>query len=225
MRTKALFVTGTDTNVGKTWATISLMRHLQNKGLIVNPWKPVAAGCIEHSGHLINPDVSFMQTFASSSLSSAEINPYSFLKATSPHHASNGICLDPVVLKKSYENIRLRSDYVVVEGAGGWCSPVDGQWLNADLAQLLNLPVLLVVGLRLGCINHALLTAHAIKNSGLACVAWLAVVLEPGMTAIESNLDYLHQRLDMPCIGVLPHLSEPDFGFLAEMISLDMLKN
>lgn len=224
MNTKALFVTGTDTNVGKTWVTLALMRSLQNHGLSVNAFKPVAAGCVKQAGQLVNADALFMQSFSSKSLSYSEINPYAFSKATSPHHASDGLCLDPERVRKSFENIRLQSDFVVVEGAGGWFSPVDAQWLNAELAKLLNLPVLLVVGVRLGCINHALLTAQAIKQSGSECVAWLAVILDPGMKAIQSNLDYLRERLEMPCMGVLPNLSDADFGYLAELIDLDVLK-
>lgn len=224
MKTKSLFITGTDTNVGKTWATLALMHSLQNQGLSVNALKPVAAGCVDQTGQLVNADALLMQRFATKSFTYPEINPYAFSQATSPHHACKGVCLDSELILKSYENISLQSDFVLVEGAGGWFSPVDTQWLNVDLAHLLNLPVLLVVGVRLGCINHALLTAQAIKQSGLECAAWLAVVLDPGMDAIQSNLDYLRERLEMPCMGVLPNLSDADFGFLAELICLDMLK-
>lgn len=225
MKTKALFVTGTDTNAGKTWATMALMRRLQNQGLTVNALKPVAAGCVEQADQPGNADALLIQGFASKSFEYAEINPYLFLKAASPHYACEGVCLDPDVLSKSYENIRLLSDFVLVEGAGGWFSPVDAQWLNADLAKLLDLPVLLVVGIRLGCINHALLTAQAIKQSGIECKAWLAVVLDPKMEAIQSNLNYLQERLDIPCLGVLPNINDADFDFLAEIICLDVLKN
>ena len=125
MKTKALFITGTDTNVGKTWATIALMRQLQNRGLIVNAFKPVAAGFVEHAGQSGNADALLMQRYASKSLKYAEINPYAFRKAVSPHHACEGLCLDPEVVQKSFENICLQSEFVIVEGAGGWFSPVD----------------------------------------------------------------------------------------------------
>lgn len=225
MKTKALFVTGTDTDVGKTWATIALMRRLQNQGLIVNAFKPVAAGCVEQAGQIGNPDAWALQKFSSKSFEYHAINPYAFSKAASPHYACEGVCLDPEVITKSYATLRSQSDFVVVEGAGGWFSPVDERWLNADLAKCLDLPVLLVVGVRLGCINHALLTAQAIRESGLACLAWIAVVLDPNMIAIQANLDYLHDKLEMPCMGVLPHLGDADFDFLAEQIGLDILKN
>ena len=224
MKTNGLFVTGTDTDVGKTWATIALMRRLQNQGLLVNALKPVAAGCVEQAGQLGNPDAWLLQKFSSKSFEYYEINPYAFAKAASPHYACEGVSVDPEVIIKSYKKLDSQSEFVVVEGAGGWFSPVDQRWLNADLAKCLGLPVLLVVGLRLGCINHALLTAQAIKESGLGCLAWLAVVLDPDMEAIQSNLEYLSDRLDIPCLGVLPNLKQADFDFLAETISLDRLK-
>lgn len=214
------FITGTDTNVGKTWSTLALMRSLQNQGLKVGGMKPVAAGCEWRDGGWKNSDAVLLQQHSSVECSYEHVNPYAFERAVSPHVACEGQDIDLHVIQRAYKQLRCGLDRIVVEGAGGWYSPVDGQLTNADLADGLELPVILVVGMRLGCINHAVLTFGAIRQSGLPIAGWLAVTLERQMTAFQDNLHYLAAAIDAPLLGVLPHVEMPDLEVLASQVRL-----
>lgn len=222
---KRFFVTGTDTDVGKTWATIALMRHLQTHGLIVNAMKPVAAGCVEQDGIQHNADADLMQVFGSVGLSYQQINPYAFIRGVSPHLACEEQRIDLSFINDLSLQNAVNSDVLLIEGAGGWYSPLDRDSLNADLAVYLNQPVILVVGIRLGCINHALLTCQAIQDAGVKIAAWVGVVRDPNMDGLQSTIEYLYNRLQLPWLGVLPFIPWVDFEFLAEMIGSDVLKN
>ena len=222
---QGFFITGTDTDVGKTWATIALMRSLQNQGLTVLGMKPVAAGCAWQDGVLKNQDALLMQSHASVRQDYALINPYAFEKAISPHLACAETTIQPDVIEHSFKRLQAEADCLLVEGAGGWCSPLSSDLTNAQLAQYLDLPVILVVGLRLGCLNHADLTMQAIKHSGRTCAGWIGMVIDPVMQSLQANIDYLQNKMESPLLGVLPSLSYQDFEVLSNQIDPKKLKN
>lgn len=214
------FVTGTDTDVGKTWASVALMRALQAKGLVVSGMKPVAAGCDWLQGGWKNQDALLLQRNSSLALDYHRINPYAFERPVSPHVACEGNEVNEQVILDAFDYLKANSDCVIVEGAGGWLSPLGSDLDNAQLAKSLRLPVILVVGMRLGCINHARLTVQAIRQTGLDIEGWLAVQLEPDMPEFQANLDFLRYSLNAPSLGVLPNLPSPDFDALAACIKI-----
>ncbi len=214
------FITGTDTNVGKTWASVALLRALQVKGLNANGMKPVAAGCEWSQGGWKNQDALLFQQYGSQAFDYSRINPYAFQSPVSPHVACGDVEVEPNVLLEAFEYLRAQSDCIVVEGAGGWLSPLGRELDNAQLAKTLGLSVILVVGMRLGCINHARLTVQTIRQTGLNLAGWLAVRLEADMPEFEANLDFLMQKLPSPLLGVLPHMAVPDFDQMARAIKI-----
>ncbi|MDD2761576.1 MAG: dethiobiotin synthase [Methylomonas sp.] len=218
-RPSGFFITGTDTNIGKTWAAIALMRALQLRGNRAFGMKPVAAGCEWRQGGWKNQDAVWLQQYSSVAVDYDRINPYAFERPISPHIACGEVYVDPDVILSAFEYLKARSDCVVVEGAGGWFSPLGRDLDNALLAKTLQLPVVLVVGMRLGCINHARLSYQAIRQAGLEVFGWLAVQLEPEMPEFEANLAYLNNSMHARFLGVLPYLSEPDFDLLAEHVN------
>lgn len=211
MTDKAFFVTGTDTGVGKTVAAARLMRALRETGRQVLAMKPVAAGCEATPAGLRNEDVEVLRAAASFPIERQLMNPYAFEPAIAPHLAAAqaGVEIDFVLLKSRLDDIRQRADIVIVEGAGGWYAPLSATATMADLAQRLELPVVLVVGLRLGCLNHALLTAEAIVRSALPLRGWIANVIDPHMAQREGNLATLTARLPCPLLGVVPYVCDP----------------
>lgn len=214
------FITGTDTSVGKTWSTVALMQALQARGLSVNGMKPVAAGCEWMQGGWRNSDAVLLQRYASSALDYEDVNPYAFQLPVSPHIACGDTDVKLAVILNAFRFLTTQGDCVLVEGAGGWFSPLCRVWDNAYLAVALQLPIILVVGMRLGCINHALLTYQAIQRSGCELAGWLAVRIDKDMPEFQANLDFLKQGIGSPLLGVLPHLSSPDYAYLASLITL-----
>ena len=217
----AYFITGTDTNVGKTWATIALMRHLQHIGKTVIGMKPVAAGCEWHDGQLKNDDALLLQQHSSIPVAYELINPYAYLEPISPHLAGIDNPVDLNTVGGALHTLQTLADIVLVEGAGGWYAPIDEQQTISDMAQNLALPVILVVAIRLGCINHARLTYEAILVSGLSCAGWLAVCNDADMLKLNENIATIKQVLNAPLLGVLPYQSVADFDFLAGCVRLD----
>jgi len=215
-----VFITGTDTNVGKTWSSIALLLALRAKGYTTAGFKPVAAGCPWDGGGWKNRDALLLQRFGTAALDYQKVNPYAFELAVSPHIACGTTPVNLQVLQSCYAELAGRVDWVVVEGAGGWLSPLGAALDNAELALALQLPVILVVGMRLGCINHACLSAQAVKLANLRLAGWIAVTLDVDMPAFNANLEYLQSRLDAPLLGVLPHQRTANFGELAEHLSL-----
>lgn len=214
------FITGTDTDVGKTWATIALMRRFQKQGLTVVGMKPVAAGCELQDGRLKNQDAILMQRHASLDLPYACVNPYAFQQAVSPHLACGNVEVGLEVILAAFTTMQQQADVTLVEGAGGWYSPLSPVLDNAGLAQALHLPVILVIGVRLGCINHARLTMSAIRQSGSACAGWVAVQIDQAMSGFDGNLAFLREVIDAPFLGVLPFLAVADFERLSTNLSL-----
>ena len=208
MSARGYFVTGTDTGVGKTRVAVALVHALRAQGLRVAPMKPVAAGCVAGG---LNDDVVALVAAANVSADLADVNPYSFTPAIAPHIAAAqaGVHIDPDAIAAAYGRLAAQADAVVVEGAGGWRVPLNDSEDMADLAQRLALPVVLVVGLRLGCLNHALLTAESIAARGLPWVGWIGNHIDPDMACQAENLDALRARLPGPCLGVQPFVADP----------------
>jgi len=204
---KGFFVTGTDTGVGKTQISVGLMALLQQQGLIVAGMKPIASGCEITVKGLRNDDAVQLQQQANIDLPYERINPYAFEAAIAPHIAAKQvdveIDLDGIV--KNYQRIQQDSDCIIVEGAGGWFVPINTQYTMADLALRLQLPIILVVDIKLGCINHALLTVQAIESTGLILQGWVANHTQENEQSSEI-IDTLKHAISAPCLGNVPRL-------------------
>jgi dethiobiotin synthetase len=212
------FVTGTDTGIGKTTVSCALLRAFAAQGHKVIGMKPIAAG--SENGKW--PDVEQLLAASTVNVTRQQINPYAFDLPISPHLAAQqtGREIDPEVIRQSYQTLSAQADRVVVEGVGGFLVPVNQHQTGADLARALNLPVILVVGMRLGCLNHALLTTQAIKATGLTLAGWVANCIDPQMIVFEENIATLEQRLDCPLLGVLPFDSEMDMQKSARLLDV-----
>jgi dethiobiotin synthetase len=195
------FVTGTDTGVGKTRVAVALIHALRAQGLRVAAMKPVAAGSVPGE---MNEDVAALLQAANVVADIRDVNPYAFDAAIAPHIAAQqaGVRIELPVMVAAYARLAAMADVVVVEGAGGWRVPLNEREDMADLAQALALPVVLVVGLRLGCLNHALLTAESITRRCLPWAGWVGNAIDPAMPHREANLEALRARLPVPCLGV-----------------------
>lgn len=204
----ACFLTGTDTEVGKTHIACALLHRARSVGHVAVGLKPVAAGT-DATG--ANDDVVRIRAASSRQLPDAVVNPYCFAPAIAPHIAAAdaGVVIDFARIAATVDTARAAADFVVVEGAGGFCVPFGVDRNAADLARQLALPVVLVVGMRLGCINHALLSAEAIAARGLPLAGWVANRLAPGMQRFAENLATLEQLLPAPCLGVVPWGTSP----------------
>lgn len=203
MTARTLFVTGTDTGVGKTAVAVDLIHALRGRGLRVAGMKPVAAGC---EPGMLNEDVAALMAASNVDASLSCVNPYSFTPPIAPHIAAEqaGVQIDIAIIAQAHAQLARQADYVVVEGAGGWRVPLGAQTDMADLAESLDSAVILVVGMRLGCLNHALLSAEAICAHGLPWAGWVANLMTPDMASFEENLATLRARLPGPCLGVRP---------------------
>lgn len=207
LRARGVFVAGTDTGVGKTRVVVGLVRALRAAGVHANGMKPVAAGMISTDNGMINEDVAAIMAVNDPSLSRADIAPYCFDLPLSPHIGAErtGIVIDPRHIVAAYEHMAAGCDVVVVEGTGGWLCPTGPTATMADVARALRLPVVLVVGLRLGCLNHALLSAQSIASAGAPLIGWIGSVLDAAMPALAENLETLARRLPAPRWATLPH--------------------
>ncbi len=211
---KGLFVTGTDTDCGKTRVALALIGALRARGLRVAPFKPVAAGARRTPEGPRNADAEALIRAAGGDWPYAEVNPYCFEPAVAPHLAAAEAGVEialPGILDAAHA-LSQRADLLLVEGAGGWRVPLGPELDMQGLALALDLPVVLVVGLRLGCINHALLSAQAVRASGASLAGWIGSVLAPDMPRLQDNLRTLRQLLPAPCLGVLPHLPDGETG-------------
>lgn len=220
-----LFVTGTDTGVGKTLVTCALLHAFAARGLCVVGMKPVAAGAQWHADGLRNEDVEQILAAGNVPASRQLVNPYCFEPPIAPHIAARdaGVAIDLRHIELAYGGLSQLADVVVVEGVGGFCVPLNARENTADLAQRLDLPVLLVVGMRLGCLNHALLTAHAIRARGLSLAGWIANRIDPAMAAVEENITTLAERLAAPLLGEVEFTLAPDPQRVAALLDLSNL--
>jgi dethiobiotin synthetase len=216
------FVTGTDTGVGKTVVTLALMQLLQQQGRAVAAMKPVAAGCELTPAGLRNTDALLLQRQASVALDYALVNPYAFAPAIAPHIAAEqaGVTIETDKIYKKFSKIGKSVDCVLVEGAGGWQVPLNENETLADVARLLGLDVIMVVAIRLGCLNHALLTAASIAAAGCTLAGWVANLLPPLSGCAEENIITLKSRISAPLLGVLPEFQGVVARAVTENLSL-----
>jgi dethiobiotin synthetase len=215
------FVTGTDTGVGKTLVSAALLHAFRRQPLRVAGMKPVASGSTAGAGGLRNDDALALLAESSREWPYEVVNPYAFEPAIAPELAAReaGTRIDPGILRQAYGRLREASDVVVVEGAGGFLVPLGPGLSFADIPSMLELDVVLVVGLRLGCVNHALLTAEAVLARGLVLAGWVGSLIDPAFDRLDANLDSLRQRLGAPCFGVIGHLDPADPGQAADALT------
>ncbi len=216
------FVTGTDTGVGKTLVSCALLHALAARGRRSVGFKPVAAGCDEDGR---NEDAKHLLAAGSVQMPYQKVNPYCLPLPMAPHLAARfaGTEIEFPRILDAYRELAAKADEVVVEGVGGFCVPLNERQTSADLAKELALPVILVVGMRLGCINHALLTVGAIANYRLECAGWVANVVDAGMPALQENIEALRVRIAAPLLGVIPWQETPDAEAAAKYLDLRSL--
>lgn len=203
----AWFVTGTDTGVGKTFATCALLHAFRRRGLTAVGMKPIAAGT---SADGQNDDVRCLAAASSLAAPAALVNPYLFAPPVAPHVAAAeaGVRIDIARIGKAFSELRELAEIVLVEGVGGFRVPLDDAVDTADLAVALDVPIILVVGLRLGCLNHALLTVEAIAARGLRLGGWIANRIDPDMARPLANIEALRMRIAAPLLGTLPNTAD-----------------
>jgi dethiobiotin synthetase len=219
------FITGTDTGVGKTLIACAILRHFARQGRRVAGMKPIAAGTSAGAGVWRNDDVAALAAASTVKVEREDVNPYCFELPVAPHIGADeaSIVIDITVIERSFASLRAVADIVVVEGVGGFLVPLNAREDGADLAARLDLPVILVVGMRLGCLSHALLTAEAIAARGLRLGGWVANCIDPKMAKAEENLAALRERIDAPLLGKVPFLSRVDAELAAKALDLDPL--
>ena len=227
---RGCFVTGTDTEVGKTRVSAGLLYWFGQRGLRSAGLKPVAAGTQVIDGAAVNDDVRILRDAGSLAVSDADVGPCQLAEPCAPYIAAalEGRPIDRQALHQAALALSARSDMLVVEGVGGFCVPLGHGWDSADLACDLGLPVILVVGLRLGCLNHALLTAEAVRSRGLRLAGWMGNTVDPQMRWRDENVGALHhefaRRHQVPCLGVLPWLENPGPADAARHFDADALR-
>ncbi len=226
MKAFSCFVTGTDTEIGKTLVTSALLHALGAAGVRAAGMKPLAAGAELRDGGWWNEDVAQIAAAAPVKLPRELTTPYLLRTPAAPHIAAelDGVTLDPRKVLDCYAQVRAQADAVVVEGVGGFRVPLTSAYDTADLARDLGLPVVLVVGLRLGCISHALLTAEAIAARGLRLAGWVANTVDPAMGHMNGNIEALQARLPAPLLGHVPRFEHPSAASAAACLNLSLLE-
>ena len=224
MSGKGYFITGTDTGVGKTLICCALLHRFAAAGKTVIGMKPVACGAARRAAGLINDDVAALRAASNVDAPLALVNPYCFGPPIAPHLAAEqaGVVIELQIILDSYRDLSATADIVIVEGVGGFRVPLNRGEDTADLALRLGLPVILVVGIRLGCLNHALLTAHAIRGHGLTLAGWIANRIDPAMAAAGRNVAALAERLPAPLLGDVEFSANPQPQRIAELIALSV---
>ena len=217
------FVTGTDTGVGKTLISCALLYAFAAQGKSVAGMKPIAAGCDEDG---LNEDVKKLRAATNILASLGQINPYSFSQAIAPHIAAHhaGVDINLNRILESYNELAAQAEVVIVEGAGGFLVPLNNTQDSSDLVIALELPVIVVVGMRLGCLNHALLTLCAIADRNLICAGWVANIVDADMEAIDDNIQSLQQRIKAPLLGVVQYQPAPDARATGMLLDISLLQ-
>lgn len=217
MPLERLFVTGTDTGIGKSVASAALLHGLRREGCSAVGMKPVASGCERHAEGWRNEDALLLQAASAPRPDYADVNPFALPEPLAPElaAASAGVTIALEPIRSAFTRLQAQADCVVVEGVGGWAAPLTATLDQIDLVRALELPVVMVVGLRLGCINHARLTQQAIEASGARLVGWIANDIDPAMARADDNFGILQRHLPVPCWGRLPHAERPDPAQLA----------
>lgn len=217
--TQSWFITGTDTEIGKTWCTLALIQHFKNQGLQVAGMKPIAAGCYRSEAGLRNDDAEQILELSGLEVPYEWVNPYAFEPPIAPHLAAaqankiiniSNIC-------NYYQQLAAQAEVVIIEGIGGWRVPINAEQSLKDIVLALKVPVILVVGLRLGCINHALLTAETIIRDGCSLAGWIANPIDPHFAA-QGSIDALSERLEVLCLAQMPYLTSLNIPQLTEAI-------
>jgi dethiobiotin synthetase len=210
---RAYFITATDTDAGKTYIANALVRHFAKQGINAIGMKPIAAGCEWVDGILQNSDVLQLRQASNVEAPLSLINPYAFQPPIAPHIAAQQAALEIAIdkIQQAFVQLSQLADVVIVEGAGGFLVPLNDTQTMADLAASLNIPVILVVGMRLGCINHALLSAQAIQARGLTLAGWVANQIDHDMAMQAENIQSLKQRINSPCLAEVAWGQTPQF--------------
>jgi len=221
----SFFITGTDTNIGKTAITCSLIAKCIEEGFRAGGMKPVAAGCHIENGYMISDDVKKIIEVSNVDLNIKEINPYSFELPIAPHISFKSNEIDIHLIKKYLRSFENKMDYLFIEGVGGYAVPLTETFTAADLVESLDLPVILVVGMKLGCINHALLTIQSILNKKQKLCGWVANRIDGDMQAYEENFSFLKEKIKAPCLGEVPYFKDFDPYKASKFIDINKLND
>jgi dethiobiotin synthetase len=222
----SVYVTGTDTDVGKTWASVALLHALRTNGATAIGMKPVASGCERGSEGWRNADALALQAASHPAPAYDLVNPYALPEPAAPELAAShfGVEVELGPICSAYAELVATSPTLVVEGVGGWAAPLSARLDQSALVHALDLPVVLVVGVRIGCISHARLTTRAIAADGCRLVGWIANLIDPDVIHLDATLGILDRWIDAPCLGVLPHdASRADISGAAARLNLDAL--
>ena len=213
---RSVYITGTDTGIGKTVVSTTLLHALRGHGLAAVGMKPVASGCTQTAQGWRNEDAEALWAASDPQPAYADLNPYALPQPLAPEIAAReaGVQVELDVIVSAFQRLRTIAGAVVVEGVGGWDAPLATTLFQADVVRALRLPVVMVVGLRLGCLNHALLTAEAIRARGLTLAGWVANRIDPEMGAADENIAYLRARLNAPLLAEVPYQELPEPGSL-----------
>ena len=219
----AFFITGTDTGIGKTLVSCALLRAFAQQGFSVAGMKPVAAGSID--GELLNEDVRLLLAASNVVIDKSLVNPYLLLAPVAPHIAAvkEKLVIDLAVIVSAFVGIQKQAEVVIVEGVGGFKVPLGEGCDTVDLARALGLPLILVVGMRLGCLNHALLTVAEIARTGLSLAGWVANCIDDQMLCLQENIETLTTRIPAPLIGVVPYQSATSLVAIEQFLHLEKL--
>jgi len=224
MSRQRFFITGTDTDVGKTICTAALLHKAKLASKSTLGLKPLAAGCEETEHGLRNSDALALMAQSTEQLPYDQVNPVALKEAIAPHIAAERLNkpLSAARLVGYLRGVLMinRADFICIEGAGGWRVPLNAKETLAEVPKDLKLPVILVVGMKLGCINHAMLTMEAIHRDGLNVVGWIANLIDNDMDAYQENLDSLKKQIRVPCLGEVPYLTDPSVEAVAQYLTL-----
>lgn len=219
---KGFFIVGTDTGVGKTVVSTALLIMLARQGFKTTAIKPIASGCLLTPSGLRNDDALTLQKYATHKIDYAQTNPFAFAEPIAPHIAAaksnTELTVAEILIKTTHTTSSNNIDYIVIEGAGGLYVPLNNQETMIDLIKAYNYPVILVVGIKLGCINHALLTLESIHNANIKIAGWIANVIDPNMQYIDENVDSIKQRVNLPLLGVIPYQNNLDLTAVANYL-------
>ena len=221
----SVYITGTDTGIGKTLASSALLHALRGHGLRAIGMKPVASGCERIDGEWKNADALALQAAGEPGIAYTDINPFALEHPLAPELAARdaGVEVSMPMILDAHARLALQADALIVEGVGGWAAPLSASLMQADLVRALRVPVVLVVGLRLGCLNHALLSARAIAADGVHLAGWIASQVDPDMQRVDDNIAMLRARMPAPCWGVLPHAPDAGPAAMARHLRIPML--
>jgi len=214
------FIAGTDTEVGKTWISLGLMQAMKDRGFNVAGMKPVASGCVLTESGPRNEDALLIQARCSRSYPYAAVNPFALLRPIAPYVAARqeDTRIRPGPVAEAFTLLSEKTDVIIVEGVGGWRVHLDDDLEMVDLVKMLGLPVLIVVGMRLGCVNHAVLSAEAISKDGCELLGWVANHVDSNYSDCGAMIELLSQKIQAPLLGVIPHLPDADIEAIASCL-------